>query len=413
MTKGKIQFLAGTAIVSLVVFTHTAAMAQDAPSNAELQQRIEALEAEVQQSEMNSAAAAAAAPPPAAPGWWDNTSLSGRMYFDVSNISNKANGVRVTTAQNATTGVTNGNGTGFDIKRLYVGVDHTFNDMFSADVTTDVTYDGTTGVSQLFVKKAYLQAKIDPMLTVRVGAADMPWIPYVEGIYGYRWLEKTITDYYSQGTSSDWGVHALGSFFGGIVNYDIAAINGGGYKKAPIGGDVNRFNQLDYEGRLSATYEGFNVAVGGYTGKLGTPSGVATFHTAKRVDALAAYVANGIRVGVEYFNSNDDSAALVQSSTTGDGANGVSAFGSWMFIPDWSIFGRYDIYDPNDKTAPTRNASYFNVGIDWTPVKTVDLSIAYKHEGASNGAISGTNGTIGGTINGSYNEIGLFGDWQF
>ena len=285
--------------------------------------------------------------------------------------------------------------------------------MFAANITTDTTYDGTTGVGQIYLKKAYLQAKIDPMLTFRVGSADLPWVPYVEGLYGYRWLEKTVTEYYSQSTSADWGVHALGSFFDGILNYDIAAINGGGYKKAPIGGDVNRFNQLDYEGRLSLVYQGFNVAVGGYTGKLGTPSGVATFHTAKRVDAVAAYVADGIRVGVEYFNANDDTAALVQSSTTGDGANGISAFASWMFIPDLSIFGRYDVVDPNDKTVATRKSTYFNVGIDWTPVKTVDLSIAYKHNGTSNGAVSTPNGTIGGTINGSYNEIGLFGDWQF
>jgi len=413
MTKGKFQFLATTAVMALVGFTNQAAMAQDAPSNTQLEQRIEALEAEVQQSEMNSAAAANAAPAAPSTGWWDNTTLSGRMYFDLTNITNHANGVRLATAQSSTSGATNGNGTNFDIKRLYLGVDHTFNDMFAADATTDLTYDATTGASQIFVKKAYLQAKIDPMLTVRVGSADLPWIPYVEGIYGYRWLEKTLTDYYSQGTSADWGVHALGSFFDGIVNYQFSAVNGGGYKKAPIGGDVNRFNQLDYEGRISLAYEGFNLAAGGYTGKLGTPSGVPTFHTAKRIDVLGAYVADGIRVGVEYFNSNDDSAALVQSSTTGDGANGISAFGSWMFIPDFSIFGRFDVEDPNDKTVPTRKSTYFNVGLDWTPVKTVDLSIAYKHDGTSNGAVSTANGTIGGTINGAYNEIGVFGDWQF
>jgi hypothetical protein len=116
---------------------------------------------------------------------------------------------------------------------------------------------------------------------------------------------------------------------------------------------------------------------------------------------------------VEYFNSNDDSAALVQSSSTGDGANGISAFASYYFLPEFDVFGRYDVEDPNDKTAPTRKSTYFNVGIGWTPVKTVDLDIVYKHDGVSNGTVSTANGTIGGTTNGSYNEIGLFGDWQF
>ena len=48
--------------------------------------------------------------------------------------------------------------------------------------------------------------------------------------------------------------------FDGIINYDFAAVNGGGYKKAPIGGDANRFGQFDFEGRVSAAlHDGFNV----------------------------------------------------------------------------------------------------------------------------------------------------------
>jgi hypothetical protein len=103
----------------------------------------------------------------------------------------------------------------------------------------------------------------------------------------------------------------------------------------------------------------------------------------------------------------------VQSSTTGDGANGISAFASYQFLPEWALFGRFDSVDPNDKTAATRKSTYFNVGLGWTPVKTVDLSIFYKHDGVSNDMVSTGNGTIGGATNGSYNEIGLFGDWQF
>ncbi len=37
-------------------------------------------------------------------------------------------------------------------------IDHKFNDTYSANLTTDATYDGTTGASQVFIKKAYLQA---------------------------------------------------------------------------------------------------------------------------------------------------------------------------------------------------------------------------------------------------------------
>ena len=375
----------------------------DMPSStADLEARISALESEVQDSQMR-AAEAANNPPPAPSGWWSNTSITGRMYWDVTNISNKSNGARVT-------GATNGNGTNFDIKRFYVGVDHTFNSIYSANVTTDTTYDGTTGAGQLYLKKAYLQAKYDPAFTVRIGSADLPWIPYVEGLYGYRYLENVMVDRDKFGTSADWGVHVLGSLFDGIVNYQVSAVNGGGYKKTPVGGNTNRFNQFDFEGRISAVYQGFNLAVGGYTGKLGATSGTNTFHTAQRFDVLGAYVANGLRVGVEYFTASNWTTV---TSTLSDGAHGVSGFASYNFMPEWTVFGRYDAVNPTTKTAPLKNDNYYTFGITYSPIKIVDFSLAYKHNSVGHGTLSTSNGTIGGLNGGSYNEVGIWGDFQW
>src|SRR5690242_5436992 len=58
-----------------------------------------------------------------------DTTISGRMYADFTNIDNKVDGVEAAPT-----------GTGFDIKRLYIGIDHKFSDMFSANVTTDFQY---------------------------------------------------------------------------------------------------------------------------------------------------------------------------------------------------------------------------------------------------------------------------------
>ncbi len=377
-----------------------------AASTSELEARISALEEELQNAEVNMAKVANT-PPTAPSGWWSNTSISGRMYYDVTNINNKANGVRVNGG---------GNGTNFDIKRFYVGIDHTFNSMFSANVTTDTTYDSGSSTGQIYLKKAYLQAKIDPALTIRVGAADLPWVPYVEGLYGMRYFENVMVDHSKFGTSSDWGVHAMGTLFDGIVNYDVAAINGGGYKKTPIGGGTNRFDSFDFEGRVSAVYEGFNLGIGGYTGKLGTAYGTKTYHTAERFDVIGAYVANGLRVGVEYFNANDYSAALVASNTPGDKGEGVSAFASYYFLPQWAAFARYDTVDTNQTTAPNKNDEYYTLGLTWSPTKIVDFSLAYKHEAVRGGSFGSSNGTIGsntGAMKGSYNEIGIWGDFQW
>ena len=358
-------------------------------------------------SAVSANAAETAGKAPAASGWWNKTTVSGRMYYDVTSIDNRANGARVAGG---------GNGINFDIKRFYIGVDHKFDDMFSANVTTDVTYDSGTANGQLYLKKAYLQAKIDPMLTVRVGAADMPWVSYAEGIYGMRYFEQVVVDRTKFGTSSDWGIHAFGTFFGGILNYDVAAINGGGYKKMPVGGGTNRSGSFDYEGRVSGIYKGFNLAVGGYTGKLGTPYGATTHHTAERFNLLGAYVADGLRVGVEYFNANDYSPALVTSATPGDAAHGVSTFASYYFLPNWAAFARFDSVDTNTRTAPRKQDEYYTLGVTWSPTKIVDFSLAYKHEAVIGGSFSGSNGTIGsttGAMRGVYNEVGIWGNIQF
>jgi len=352
-------------------------------------------------------AATAAQAADAPKGWWENTTVSGRMYYDVTNISNTTNGVKAPSG---------GNGTNFDIKRFYIGIEHVFNSMFSANVTTDTTYDSGTANGQIYLKKAFLQAKIDPMLIIRVGAADTPWVPYAEGIYGMRYFEQVMIDRTKFGTSSDWGVHVLGSAFDGILNYDFAALNGGGYKKIPVGSGTNRAANFDYEGRISAVYQGFNLAVGGYTGKLGTTFGTPTYHTAERFNVLGAYVADGLRVGVEYFNANDFSAALVASPTVGDAAHGVSTFASYYFLPEWAVFGRYDSVDTNTRTAPAKNNEYYTLGVTWSPTKIVDVSLAYKHDAVRGGSFTNGNGTIGsttGAMRGTYNEFGVWGDFQW
>jgi type II secretory pathway pseudopilin PulG len=159
----KVALMGCVAAMSLIVPAAQAAeKAAEKDANAEyaaLAARVAELEAKQKTSDQKIADQGKTA----SAGWWNNTSISGRMYYDVTNVSNKANGVRTAGA---------GNGTNFDIKRFYVGIDHKFNDMFSANVTTDTTYDSGVGNGQVYLKKAFLQARIDPLLTVRVGAAD-------------------------------------------------------------------------------------------------------------------------------------------------------------------------------------------------------------------------------------------------
>jgi hypothetical protein len=328
------------------------------------------------------------------PSWAESTSISGRMYYNISNIEQKSNGVKTTPS-----------GTGLDIKRFYVGIDHKFNSVYSANITTDVQYSSAISATELYIKKAYLQASYSDAVNFRLGAADLPWIPFVEDLYGYRYLEQTISDRTKYGTSADWGVHAYGKL-GPMVSYAVAVIDGAGYK-APL-----RSKGVDIEGRLSAKVQDFTFGVGGYSGKLGKDTTGVTniFHTAKRFNAVAAWVHGPVRLGAEYFYAKDWNNVQTAAS---DKSEGYSAWASYAFTPEISLFGRYDWVNPKKTTSPGNHDNYFNVGVQYEPVKIVDFSLVYKRDKVDSGTVNTGNGLIGGSIGGTYDEFGLFGQFRW
>jgi multidrug efflux pump subunit AcrA (membrane-fusion protein) len=339
-------------------------------------------------------------------GWFANTTISGKSFFNVSNINQKSTDLLGVTTNNAQ------NGTQAELKRFYIGVDHKFSNVFSANITTDFRYNanGTTKDTLVYVKKAFLQAKLDPALAVRIGAADLPWVPFVEGIYGYRFVENTLIDRTKFGTSSDWGVHVLGTFGNNLVSYQVSAINGAGYKTLARQSDT-----IDLEGRVSVNpIKPITLAIGGYTGKLSKSAanlpGSATPHTASRFDALAAYTDKRIRAGIEYFAAKNWNTVTSAFSDTSDG---WSAFGSFAFTPKILAFGRFDWVKPSRDLNPTMKDNYFNAGVDYKPLPPLDLALVYKRERANHGFLSTSNGTIGGALDGTYDEIGLFGQFSF
>jgi hypothetical protein len=420
--------LACTAMTSAPAFAQAAPTADDiAALRAQiqaLQTQINALQAsqQAQAAEVAKVTAAPASvqspvqPLSVATGWWGSTTISGKAFFNVSNIDQTSTDLVGTRTDNIQ------NGTQTELKRFYLGVDHKFNDIFSANLTTDFRYsaNGTGKDVLVYVKKAYLQAKLNPALTVRVGAADLPWVPFAEGVYGYRFVENSLIDRTKFGTSSDWGVHAFGSFGHGLFNYAVSAIDGAGYKTLS-----RSSNTIDLEGRVSINpIKEVTLAVGGYTGKLGKSNDTLNVnHRATRFNALAAYTNKRIRAGIEYFaarNWNNITTAAEPNPapvTPNDKAHGWSAFGSFAFTPAVSVFGRYDWVKPTEFVAAGTDGSvrdrYFNFGVNYKPIAPIDLALVYKRERANNGFISTSNGSIGGLDRGTYNEIGLFGQLAF
>ena len=357
----------------------SAAVAQAAQAQA--QAEIKTIPAEVKSQ-------VAAIKPPTS--WADSTSVNGRMYYNLSSIEQKSNGARVAPS-----------GVGFDVKRFYLGVDHKFDQTFSANLTTDFNYQSAIGQTSVFIKKAYLQAKVSDALVLQAGANDLPWIPFMEGLYGNRYVEQTIDDRLKYGTSSDWGLHANGKFGPkNMFNYDVAVIDGAGYK-APL-----RSKEVDVEGRFNVNIDKFTVAVGGYTGKLGKNTvGATTFHTASRLNLAGAYVDEHFRLGAEWFQATNWSNVTTAAA---DKSEGYSAFGTYYFMPKYAVFGNYQWAQPSKTVKPATKTNYFNVGVSYSPTKIVDVALVYKRDKIDAGSVSTGNGTIGGSSNGTYDEFGVF-----
>ncbi|MGD8377964.1 MAG: porin [Gammaproteobacteria bacterium] len=294
----------------------------------------------------------------------ENTNVGGKMYFDFSNISADVNGNN-----------TDATGFGVDVKRFYLSVDHKFDDVFSANITTDFNYQSNDGRTQVFVKKAYFQAKLTDDVAVRAGSADMPWIPYVEHLYGYRYVENTITDKLHFANSADWGMHLVGGDKNGL-NYQVSLVNGNGYK------NPSRSKGMDIEGRLGfAPMDGMQIALGAYSGKRGQDFETrSAANTASRGDLLVAYAKDGIRVGGEYFTAKDWDTTQAAS----DKADGFSIWGSMPVSETSNVFARFDTAKPSKDLLPDYKDKYFNIGLELNPRKNVNVAFVYKREKKDN-----------------------------
>ncbi len=383
-----------------------------------------------------------------------NTTVGSRAFLDFSNIANKQNSNLPNETNVAPTG------TGFDVKRFYLFVDHTFNSVWSANLTTDAQYvaapatitstvnpitgaitsttstSNSGSVSEVFIKKLYLQAKLDDALIVRAGAYDMPWAPFVESLYGYRWIEKTATDRLGFANTADWGVNAGGKLSDSGVSYAVSAVDGAGFK------NPTRTKTIDVEARISyVPVKGLTVAIGGYRGQLGqvtvTNQNFAQ-NTASRLDAAIGYTISGFKVGGEYVKAKNyktvntlaasvyGTSSVVASSATGlvhsDAATGGSVWASYSFTDQYSVFARADDFKLSKDIAPDLKDKYFNVGVAYKPIKSVDLGLVYKYEKVEHGtaSISGAdaNGSyvIGGSNgqnDGKFSEVGLYLQYSF
>jgi hypothetical protein len=328
-----------------------------------------------------------------------STTVGGVFFIDFTDISTTQDApvVPIGAKAPAKTGDIDPNGIGLDVKRGYLIVNHVFDDVWSAYLNTDFNYasykasssstmTGTSGdtvatttsvttpETQLFIKKLYLQGRFSPWATLRVGSADTPWTGYVEGVYGYRFVENTMTDRSGFANTADWGVNLAGG--DGLFNYSASILNGNGYK------NPSRSKGMDEEFRLGVTpLDGaLVVGVGGYFGHRGQDTeATPAVHTASREDLLLAWKANGLTLGGEWFTADDWNDVLNSGTTTK--SEGLSLFGSYDFPgSDWSLFARHDQVKPAKDTFSQLKDEYSNLGVAWRYSANLTWAFVYKDD---------------------------------
>ena len=320
----------------------------------------------------------------------DAFSFGGKVFADVTYRTNKDEGTNVKSTDT---------GFGTDVKRFYLQFGYKVDDVWSATFVSDIGDKGSKRYD-IFVKKAYIEAKLSPAAIFRVGSADLPWVPYVEDLYGYRYVENVLIDRVGFGTSADWGIHFKGA--NGIVNYAAGVVNGHGYS------DPSRSGSVDVAARVGfAPIEGLDVGIGAYSGKLGQDTDAnPAQHTATRYDAVANYRTSGFDVGGEYFRA-DDWKNVTKTAT--DSADGLSV---WVSVPVSSVelFARYDTDKPSKDLNPDLKDTYYNAGVQIHPLKPLLVAFAYKHQTVDAG-LGGSVGGVGSSVpgaKGSFDELGVW-----
>jgi hypothetical protein len=327
------------------------------------------------------------------------TSINGLVYADFSDKENKDKGTGTKSSDS---------GVGTDVKRFYFTVTHEFDSVWSAQFQTDIGDQGAKRYD-VFVKKAYVKMRLDPLFAVLLGSANQPWIPYVDDVTGFRYVEQSITDRLGFGNSADWGVHVVGQSASKVLNYDVVADNGRGYS------NPTRSKSVDFEGRVGIQpIPGLNVAAGFLSGKRGLDTFSApALHTATRFDGLAAYNGDFFHLGGEYFQAKNYNNVTTVAT---DKADGWSVWGSIIPTPAFTVFGRYDEAKPSKDLKPSLKDNFFYAGLQWRVNKSFAASLVYKNEEVKNGTIATVDGTIGSTKSGNkgdYNEFGVWAVYSF
>lgn len=271
---------------------------------------------------------------------------------------------------------------GFQFRRIYLTFDKDISESFTSRFRLEADQSANTSNNKIGVsiKDAYLQWKnIFKGSDLIFGIHPTPAYEISEGIWGNRFLEKTIMDLRNIVPSRDIAVSLKGKMDeGGIFKYWVMIGNGSG--NSPETDKYKRFYaHIQYSPikQFTATLYADLKARPKINNPASTTNPPATLSNNDLTYALfVGYKETDFYTfGLETFLTSRQNGTISGTNTKDKTGIGISTFASYNFSKEIAVVGRYDYYDPNsdvDVNSDSRN--YFIFGLNYKPDEKVTIS---------------------------------------
>jgi uncharacterized protein YdhG (YjbR/CyaY superfamily) len=282
----------------------------------------------------------------------------------------------------------------FDVDRAYIDLKKKLDKSASARVTLDVARITGAARQNLFdyLKYAYFEAPVElpavlkPFpweLTAKIGLQHTVWIDWADKQLDLRFVAKSLLDNEGVMSSADFGLGALGKImlsFLPEIEYHATLLNGSGYATSEGNGKKSlalRLNSKVFDGEDAG-----KVIVGAFLNidslNLSSPS-LSGNGVEKQAGLAVSYQHEKGRAFLEYLAGTKSSKKV-----SGISLGGVLGLGSlWDLLSDYSLFARFDNYDPDTSAAnDLRTKSFYGLVYDWGK----DIKLAFDVQNAQTGS---------------------------
>jgi hypothetical protein len=225
----------------------------------------------------------------------------------------------------------------------------------------------------VYVKDAYIKWNFSFYNELYIGVQPTPAFEVSEGVWGSRYLEKTILDLRGIVASRDLAVSLRGKFDStGIVKYWVMYGNNSPgkpesdkYKRMYGNIEINPVKGLSFT--AYADYQTKAELKNSYDGKMVNNDALtAAFFVGYKVKDKYSFGVESIYYKVN--NGYDDKVSLVNKS-----GMGLSVFGSLNFGPKLACIARYDYFEPNSKAVEDK-PNWILAGLTYKPADKMIIS---------------------------------------